>query len=251
MTPLSFGLGGRRLYGAYHPAASGGRGVVLVPPVGQEGVRSHRALRIWADALAVAGWHVLRFDPYGTGDSLGDSQDVTLGGMADDALTAATELTALSGARQLVLGGLRLGATAALLAARNNPVVRGLMLWEPVLFGGAWLREVDLPAGGANSLESQGFEYGATFRQEVSLLDPARVIPDGASFPKRAIVAFSGVASGDSSPERDAITARLKARIERLDVHAQLAPSPWTEENDFGAGPVPAATIAALAGWRG
>ena len=239
MTPLLFGPDHRRLFGVYHAAASGTRGVVLIPPLGQEALRAHRALRILADALAQSGWHVLRFDPYGTGDSGGDDEDVTLAGVVSDVAVATLELQAVTGARQMALGGLRFGATAALLAAPTLPSVRALLLWEPVVYGAQLAAELDLSA--SKVTESQGFRYAAGLCGELQGVTPERLARG--PLPKRGLLVWS------VAPER-AFTETLARAIERLEVATLPAPAAWSEENDFGAGPVPAGVIARFAEWR-
>lgn len=216
--------------------------MVIVPPVGQEGLRSHRALRILADAWATAGWHVLRVDPYGTGDSGGSDLDVTLSGVVADTRTALRELAAVSGARQLIACGMRLGATASLLTAALDPTVRGLALWEPVTDGPAWMADVGLAQGGG---ASQGFDFSPAFAAELSALRIDATSPAG-PLPKRAILVWN-----QEDGARASATDVLRSRIDRLDVHTLPSPRAWAEENDFGAGPVPASVIAALQGWRG
>ena len=71
--PLHFGPVGSPLFGCYHPPDGAARrsGVVLCYPFGQEYVRAHRAFRLLANRLASVGFHVLRFDYHGCGDSSG------------------------------------------------------------------------------------------------------------------------------------------------------------------------------------
>src|SRR5258707_567166 len=61
------------LHGPGHPAPQS-HGVVLCPPLGHEHLHSQRSLRHLADALAGAGFLVLRFDYRGTGDSAGGNE---------------------------------------------------------------------------------------------------------------------------------------------------------------------------------
>jgi pimeloyl-ACP methyl ester carboxylesterase len=147
MTPLMFGPPARRLFGLYHPAEDGrpDKGAVLIcPPFGQEALRSHRFFKVLADRLARAGFSVLRFDYYGTGDSPGDDVEGEFDGWASDIAAAHEELRRLSsagapgtpdgpGVRWL---GVRLGGTLALLAAQQTrPRLERLVLWEPVVDG--------------------------------------------------------------------------------------------------------------------
>ena len=76
MEPFYFGpAGGRRLFGVFHePPASRRRGcgVVLCYPLGTEYTSYYRAYRQLALSLAENGFHVLRFDFRGCGDSEGE-----------------------------------------------------------------------------------------------------------------------------------------------------------------------------------
>lgn len=144
MTPLMFGPANRRLFGLYHPAEDGrsDKGAVLIcPPFGQEALRSHRFFKVLADRLARAGFSVLRFDYYGTGDSPGDDADGDFDGWTRDIAAAHEELRRLSsagtpGTPGVSWLGVRLGGTLALLAAQQTrPVLERLVLWEPVVDG--------------------------------------------------------------------------------------------------------------------
>ncbi len=136
----------RRLLGAWHapqrlrPRSAA---VLLCNPFGEEAARAHRIYRVLATQLERSGFHVLRFDYGGTGDSAGESADVSVAGWIDDVALAAEQLLARSGAKKLVAIGLRLGGTlAALATARGNLRLRHLVLWDPVVDGAAYLREL-------------------------------------------------------------------------------------------------------------
>ena len=142
MTPLQFqAKTGRALFALHHPGATpGGAAVLLCPPFGQESIRSHRLFRVLAERLARTGRAVLRFDYFGTGDSMGDDLDGDLVGWCEDVLAAHRELVRLSGAVSVTWVGLRLGATLAALAAQQPPPeLRRLALCAPVLDGVAYL----------------------------------------------------------------------------------------------------------------
>ncbi|RZL58443.1 MAG: alpha/beta fold hydrolase [Variovorax sp.] len=141
MTPLMFGPPARRLFGIHHPSESAttDRGAVLIcPPFGQEALRSHRFFRVLADRLARAGFSVLRFDYYGTGDSPGDDADGDFEGWRRDVLAAHDELRRLSGSPSRSIGwlGVRLGGTLAIQAAQSSRLaLERIVLWEPVVDG--------------------------------------------------------------------------------------------------------------------
>lgn len=144
MKPLFLGSAERRLYGVYHPAARAGRhAVLLCYPGVQEYSSAHWAFRRLAAMLARDGHHVLRFDYFGTGDSAGESADGNPSLWIDDVEQAAQELLDQSGARELSLVGMRLGASLALLACTRGLKARRLVLWEPVVKGLPYVRELE------------------------------------------------------------------------------------------------------------
>jgi uncharacterized protein len=142
--PLVFGSPTRRLFGIYyHPqndAPPTRPAVVLCNAFGQEAIRASRFQRTLAERLSRAGHPVLRFDYFGTGDSMGDDADGDLEGWTQDVRTAHDELCKLTNTPQVVWVGMRLGATIAQMSARAAPaeLIR-LILWDPVLDGTRYL----------------------------------------------------------------------------------------------------------------
>ena len=113
MNPFFFGSSEERLLGVHHPPR--GRvprevGVLLCYPLGQEYMRAHRAFRQLAMLLARRGFHVLRFDWFGTGDSAGAGEEGSIARWLEDARTAIDELKDTAGVTRVSLVGLRLGA---------------------------------------------------------------------------------------------------------------------------------------------
>ena len=178
MQAYFFGDHRRRLFACFH-AAEGAWPAKLMPavllcgPQGQEGVRAHRMMRVLAERLSRVGCDVLRFDPYGTGDSAGDEQDLDLLGWQHDVSGAARELQRRSAAavEQLVQSqrfqaaqqavptppvhpsqrpqvwlGFRMSASVACMTAAGEADHRpqALVLVEPVMDGAAYLRELGL-----------------------------------------------------------------------------------------------------------
>jgi pimeloyl-ACP methyl ester carboxylesterase len=139
--PHFFGSAEKQLLGIYHAPHGRARahGVVLCHSAPQEYMRTHMAFRKLAAMLAREGFHVLRFDYYGTGDSAGGSHDGSLTQWTEDIATAVEDLKDASGAINVSLIGFRIGATLAALA----PVtVSSLVLWEPVVSGRRYLHEL-------------------------------------------------------------------------------------------------------------
>lgn len=161
MRPIRLLNGSRELVGLYleptGQAPARHHAVLLCNPFGQEGIRVHRLYRVMSDRLAAAGYHVLRFDYYGSGDSAGDDEAWDFQGSVADAQAALMELLRRSHATGWSAVGLRLGATIALDLARRAPLpAQLLMLIEPVLDGRAYLSSL-----AASSLEALHRGYGA------------------------------------------------------------------------------------------
>jgi pimeloyl-ACP methyl ester carboxylesterase len=182
--PFYFESSGRRLFGVYSPPSVVGPhsqcGIVVCAPLGQEQIRSHRALVVLAEQLAREGFHVLRFDYGGTGDSAG-AELVDVAQCCSDIRAAAEELLNVVGIERLGLLGLRVGALlAAQVASSLVPDV--LLLWEPIASGEEYLRELrerNLAWWRASAIAKSsedvpnllGFAFPASFRASLALLE--------------------------------------------------------------------------------
>jgi alpha/beta superfamily hydrolase len=143
--PFYFGTSPKRLYGCHHlPQRLHAKAcaVVLCYPIGQEYIRSHRAFYQLAVRLSQVGFHVLRFDYFGCGDSNGDFEEGSFFQWVVDIHRAIEEIQNRSGVTSVCLAGLRIGATLALKAAVDCHDVDSLILWEPVLHGKIYLKEL-------------------------------------------------------------------------------------------------------------
>jgi uncharacterized protein len=143
MTPFFFGDAQTQLLGVHHEPSTPARdlGVALCYPCVHEVTGAQRTFRVMGTRLARAGFHALRFDYYGTGDSAGESVAGSLERWLGDVGSAMDELRQRGRLLRLSLVGMRLGAALATLAAAQRTDVECLVLWEPVVNGGAWLAE--------------------------------------------------------------------------------------------------------------
>lgn len=144
MNPLFFGSAPTPLYGV-HLSPQGppnGGGVVLCYPFGQEYMRAHRACRQLSLLLAKRGFHVLRFDYHGTGDSSGDIDDASIDRWTGDVSVAVGELRELAGVKGVTVIGLRLGAVFATMACQQLSDIDSLVVWDPIVDGAAYLAEI-------------------------------------------------------------------------------------------------------------
>lgn len=176
MHTFFFGESKRKLYGAYSPPVArrgGGAPVLLCYPFGQEHIRSHMAFRQLGKLLNRGGRGVLRFDYFGTGDSTGRLEEADFPIWVENVGTALEELKALSGASQVSVVGLRLGALAAAAAIEAREDVEGLVLWDPVVGGADFIGEM----GGLTTCEEgedwwvNGFPLSLGFREALKGFD--------------------------------------------------------------------------------
>jgi alpha-beta hydrolase superfamily lysophospholipase len=171
--PFFFPVRGSSCMGWFHPAQGlrQAPGVVMCRAIGFESMCAYGAFTQMSEALALAGFHVLRFDYPGTGDSAGDdAEPERVQHWIDGIEAAAKMLTRITGCERLTLLGLRLGATLALQAATRLASVESLVLWAPCRSGRAFARELRMattqrasrtqtaPAG---DIQSLGFLYTA------------------------------------------------------------------------------------------
>jgi uncharacterized protein len=141
VTPFFFGPRARQLYGVLHePQTPGSEGILLCQAGPQQAMRLTWLVRYVAGQLAAAGFPALRFDYFATGDSSGDSDAATLQQWREDVLTAADELRDRCGVSKVSAIGLRLGAT--LFASCAGLQLSHALLWEPVIDGRAYVREL-------------------------------------------------------------------------------------------------------------
>ena len=201
MKPLFFGEAERRLYGVYHPPAKSSRhAVLLCYPGMQEYNAAHWMFRRLATSLSREGHHVLRFDYFGTGDSDGESDVTTPASAVADVHTAIRELRDLSRAREVSLVGLRLGAACAAMACSEGFAARQLVLWEPVIHGDAYVKELETLDERRNLVllhadrtrgrrdELLGFPFTAEVRASTEAIDLTAGAPIKA---KRAVILSS------------------------------------------------------------
>lgn len=138
-----FGPVSRQLFGILAKPAVPRRNEALLicQSWGIEYMRSHRALHLLAERLGDAGFYVMRFDYYGTGDSAGAASKARIEHWLDDIRDAAQELRARTGLQRICLVGHRLGALLASAAQQQHAVADRMLLWDPPSSGEDWLKQ--------------------------------------------------------------------------------------------------------------
>jgi len=132
----------RRLYYCFdapQSASVGSFGFVLCPPSGREYVFTHRVFRQLATRLSRAGFPVLRFDYFATGDSAGGDGEGSIAQWLDDIGTAVNTFRNHTAGARVWLIGFRVGASLATLYAARHQDVDGLILWDPVVNGNSYV----------------------------------------------------------------------------------------------------------------
>lgn len=140
MTPVTFD----GCFGWLHPGA-GRTGVVLCGAFGHENMNAHRGWIALAERLAARGLHVVRFDYPGTGDSSGSETDPDRLAAWQGGICAAVDfLRSATDTDGVILIGLRLGATLALMASSRIDRVEAVACLAPVVSGRSYQRELRL-----------------------------------------------------------------------------------------------------------
>jgi pimeloyl-ACP methyl ester carboxylesterase len=245
VNPIVFGSRDRQLFGIHVPAQGRRKrqGAVICAPLGQEYERAHRACRLLGERMAAGGYDVLRFDYYGTGDSGGAGEDVTLEGCARDAVTAVEEICALANVRRVTLIGLRLGAVIAGRAAADARAVDRLVLWDPVSDGREYLGEtMELGGESHGTRYVRGYPLNDTFKQELHDLEPRSFAAESA----RSVLLIASEERAAHARLLDHLTSRRDA------VASEVLPGPrsWVEQSDLGAGAVPVDILDYIAAWE-
>lgn len=205
--------------------------------MGQEYIRSHRSCQQLAVRLSHVGFHVLRFDFYGCGDSSGDFDQADLREWLDDISLAIGEIQRRCGSVKICLVGLRLGGTLSMMvgAARND--IDCLVLWDPVVNGNAYVDELRGLHGkmlryayikpkqareGHNYTEILGFPFTNLMLADLAKIDLLSIREK----PANHVVLIEGNSERDENRLRDHLT-----KINNRFVYRHV-PSPkiWLEE---------------------
>ena len=122
-------------------------GIILFGPYGPEALTTRYSLARLAVMLAERGHVVLRFDLPGTGDSLGEWNDIDLmSDWVDSGRTAVEQLKIWCKVEAITLIGLRVGGTVAAQVAQallgEGRPVQGLALLGVAVQGRQYVREL-------------------------------------------------------------------------------------------------------------
>jgi pimeloyl-ACP methyl ester carboxylesterase len=137
-----FGPDGVKMFGCTHvPRGEPTAGVVICCPLEAESRKSYRKEVLLARELSANELVVQRFHYRGSGNSFGESGDATFQTMRDDALAAVAWMKEQTGVKSVAFVGTRWGALVASAAAADFESAP-LVLWEPVVSGSRYFREI-------------------------------------------------------------------------------------------------------------
>jgi len=177
-----FGLHFKRYFSLlFEPASITSRCVVLIcNPIGQENIRTNKAVIHLGRELAGQGIPAMTFDYFGMGDSSGRSEDMTSHSCLESITESAAYLKSQTGIDDVILLGIRMGG---LFALGSDAVIRpkAVVLWHPVINGAAyveesrrehrkWLLGSFVPKDGLfkKKTEMLGFLYSESFNEQIS-----------------------------------------------------------------------------------
>jgi hypothetical protein len=169
------GPSGARLFTCIHrPNGKAHGAVVICSPLFSEHVANYRREVLLGRRLAAMGVAAMRFHYRGAGHSDGGTGGLNIGRMSEDALTALEYLDERVSPDRYAFVGARLGAFPAVVLARRA-VGAPVVLWEPVVEGSAYVRELsrirrmhigapsegpDGSAASSNAIEVLGYDVG-------------------------------------------------------------------------------------------
>ena len=179
------------LYGCIHfPSthSNNTKGVVLCNPIGQDYIRSHRALRVLASKLVGDGHTVLRYDHFGTGNSKGEFEEVSFQECYQNLSEAIEYLRNVKNVTNISLIGVRFGASIIAKYSMENKDIEEIVLWDPIFNGQEYLSELEdtqksvydlnflnpsllTELKNKYGLESEGYMYGHKLINELNHFD--------------------------------------------------------------------------------
>jgi dienelactone hydrolase len=163
------------LRGMLHRPAGDRRAPAVVLLHGFTGyhIEDHRLFVQMARCLADAGFVVLRFDFYGSGDSDGDFEECTVLTEVADAVAGLDWLTQQPGidADRIGILGLSLGGCVAALLAGQDPRVKAAVFWNAVTLPELHFDDGVIPTTGPLAGIVGGLRVGPDFVPVFSALD--------------------------------------------------------------------------------
>lgn len=125
---------GGRFFLVTEPAREPRGTLLFVPPFAEELNKTRRMTALAARQFASAGWRVVQFDLFGTGDSWGDFGDAAWADWLDD-MDSAVAWCRQDTRAEPVLWSLRAGALLASAWQARSGACLAQFMWQPVVNG--------------------------------------------------------------------------------------------------------------------
>ena len=203
-------------------------------------MRAHRAFRQMALLLSGEGFHVLRFDYSGTGDSFGGPEEMSLDRWTEDLGIAIEELQDTAAVESVWLVGLRLGASLALRSS-DRPEVLGMVLWDPVIDGNAQMAEATPMRGQGDVSELGGMPIYPRLRDDLRGVDLLTT-------PVRRARPILLAVSADT-PGNQELRDRLSRDGALVTYTCVPSDGRWNEFDNWGSALIPQALIKSIVGF--
>ncbi len=135
-TTVTFGKENEALRGVLHePGEPNGVGLVFLHGWPGNRIGPHRMFVTLARRLSALGFHCLRVDFRGRGDSDGRAEEASIRTMIADTASAVDFLAARPQVKRIYLLGICSGGKVAIGTASSDPRIRGLVLWSAEAMG--------------------------------------------------------------------------------------------------------------------
>ena len=166
------------LFASYHAPTGPARNIayVICQPLHLDLIQSYRTMRVCAEELAAAGFHVMRVDYDGTGESVGatDGDPDRVAKWLESVRQAAAAMAALPDVDGVGLIGVRIGGAFALDASTRIDIAQ-LILWEPSA-GAGYSREMEILASSSpQPTTGGGLVAGGYWLSQETLADLGRL----------------------------------------------------------------------------
>ena len=184
--------------------------------------------------LSETDCHVFRFDYFGTGDSAGHGDQVSIERWKADIVSAFYELKDVSGVNRMSVVGARFGACLAL-ASTDSLHIDNFVLWDPVVSGKNYLYELEALHNNRNCFsntndpqnlqELMGYPLPSRLRNEIEQIDLLSLTGDGTK--KISLI------SSENKEENFQLLDLFNHKGINFEIHRLDEPCSWQSPEDF------------------
>jgi len=152
--------------------------IIIIGPIGPEYMSSHRSIRLLADSLSLLGFHSIRYDPIGMGNSSGKLDDPHIWkNWVESPNILADHLQKKFNINDIILIGLRSGCLV-LSEAQQRFSIKSAVFWYPLISGTAFIRGIQLLDSvlyenkeKSNTLEGGGYPFTQELQNDIKKIN--------------------------------------------------------------------------------